>query len=362
MYAAHVIEEIVFIRYRAIDGTCNNLDNAYWGAVNSKFARLFPAHYADGHEIPFGNSAFEYRVGSGEEGGAERSVVRKKRMAELEEEEECGTSNPTNLPEPRLVSMVFHEDANRRDVANSLMVMQFGQFLDHDVTLTPESEVEGECCDPEAEPDPECLPIPVTLGDFFHQEHGLTCLEFTRSTAFCAESMENREQFNIITHYIDLSNIYGSEEDFACTLRTGEGGLLRSQDFEGQVYLPFANGTMDLVSGDIRAIEMPGLTGMHTLFLREHNLIASTIASNTEGLNDEEIFQETRRIMIGIFQNIVFREFLPAVIGPSLRNSLVIRPRASSYRRDLDVSVLNEFATAAYRFGHTLIQGTIETR
>ena len=138
-------------------------------------------------------------------------------------------------------------------------------------------------------------------------------------------------------------------------------GMLLSQDVGGQEYLPYASGTENLVSGDIRAIEMPGLTSMHTLFLREHNRIAEVINQYTEGLTDEEIYQETRRIMIGAFQNIVYREFLPAVIG-STRKSLRIKGKRTRYRSNSDVSIFNEFATAAYRFGHSLIQGTIHTR
>ena len=43
----------------------------------------------------------------------------------------------------------------------TLMVMQFGQFLDHDLTLTPECEAK-DCCTEEAQYgrfEPECFPI-----------------------------------------------------------------------------------------------------------------------------------------------------------------------------------------------------------
>ena len=47
------------------------------------------------------------------------------------------------------------------------MVMQFGQFLDHDITLTPESEVHG-CCKEEGkngEFASGCFPILIPDSD-----------------------------------------------------------------------------------------------------------------------------------------------------------------------------------------------------
>ena len=45
----------------------------------------------------------------------------------------------STLPSPRAVSLAVHQELeqprNHKDV--SVMVMQWGQFLDHDVTLTP---------------------------------------------------------------------------------------------------------------------------------------------------------------------------------------------------------------------------------
>ena len=47
------------------------------------------------------------------------------------------------------------------------MVMQFGQFLDHDITLTPESEVHG-CCKEEGKNGEfayDCFPILIPDSD-----------------------------------------------------------------------------------------------------------------------------------------------------------------------------------------------------
>ena len=48
----------------------------------------------------------------------------------------------------------------------------------------------------------------------------------------------------------------------------------------------------DLVAGDIRATEQPGLASLHSLFLNEHNRIAKEISDSKEGLDDEEIYQQ----------------------------------------------------------------------
>ena len=45
------------------------------------------------------------------------------------------------------------------------MVMQFGQFLDHDITLTPEEEVTGCCAEEAARGVPGCFPILIPKSD-----------------------------------------------------------------------------------------------------------------------------------------------------------------------------------------------------
>jgi peroxidase len=41
------------------------------------------------------------------------------------------------LPSPRLLSQFFIQDRNNPDTRYTLNVMQFGQFLDHDLTSVP---------------------------------------------------------------------------------------------------------------------------------------------------------------------------------------------------------------------------------
>ena len=78
------------------------------------------------------------------------------------------------------------------------MVTQMGQFLDHDITLTPETEAE-ECCE-HADADENCFPIQIPSVDPFYSTRStgaVHCLEFTRSTAFCEEERTGEhEQIN----------------------------------------------------------------------------------------------------------------------------------------------------------------------
>lgn len=53
-------------------------------------------------------------------------------------------SNGQDLPSSRLVSSVFATDANQPHENLTLLVMQWGQFVDHDLTHTPIQK--GEWC------------------------------------------------------------------------------------------------------------------------------------------------------------------------------------------------------------------------
>ena len=54
---------------------------------------------------------------------------------------------------------------------------------------------------------------------------------------------------------------------------------------------------------------------MHTLFFNEHNRVATLIYKKHQTWNDDKIFQETRKIVIGEFQNVVYTQYLQIILG-----------------------------------------------
>jgi len=87
-------------KYRSADGSCNNRINRLWGKSMQAFERLLNQAYSDGINEP--------RVGV--------------------------DGNP--LPSAREVSLLLAPDRNEPNRRYTLLVMQFGQFVDHDLTLT----------------------------------------------------------------------------------------------------------------------------------------------------------------------------------------------------------------------------------
>jgi peroxidase len=82
-----------------------------------------------------------------------------------------------------------------------------------------------------------------------------------------------------------------------------------------------------------------GLTSLHTLWLREHNRIATVLAVNNPTLNDTMLFMETRRIVVAAFQHIVYKEFLAAILQPFYYNSEKLAP-LGEYSGQYDPTVI----------------------
>ncbi|XP_054715544.1 uncharacterized protein LOC129225022 [Uloborus diversus] len=325
--------------FRSASGWCNNIQNPHWGKSLVILQRILPPRYHDGVSGP-------------------RSV---------------GVSGRP-LPSARLVSATVHYDTEAPHARYSLALMQWGQFLDHDLTLTPMHEAHGrrplDCksCDSAISVHPECLPIPIPPGDPFFpavfQNASKNCISFARSLAGQL-TLGRREQMDQVTSYIDASNMYGSDACEARMLRSNEGGRLNSTRHPsgGKDLLPQdvtnvecrAPSGLCFESGDIRASEQPGLTSMHTIWMREHNRIADELARINPHWNDETIYQNVRRIVAAMMQHITFTDFLPRVLGEKLMKDMEL---SSSHQYDptCDATIFNEFASAAYRFGHTLLK------
>ena len=79
--------------------------------------------------------------------------------------------------------------------------------------------------------------------------------------------------------------------------RTLSKGKLKTLNLNRKIgpVLPKVNGTF--VAGDARATENPGLSSLHTIFVREHNRIARTLADLDRSLSDEELYQRARRYL-----------------------------------------------------------------
>ena len=79
--------------------------------------------------------------------------------------------------------------------------------------------------------------------------------------------------------------------------------------------------------------------------------------------NDEVLYQEARQVMSAVVQHITYNEFLPRVIGWNYMNLYNLRVNTEGYTKDYDSTcnpgIFNEFATAAFRFGHSLIRHSL---
>ncbi len=251
-----------------------------------------------------------------------------------------GEFSGKDRPNPREISnAVAHQGYKETQNANgaSDLLWSWGQFIDHDLTLSREGE--------------EKTVIPVKRGDrYLDPTHsGKSFIPFTRSDTV-VDANGVHQQINDQTPLMDASMVYGAKKSQTDGLRTFEGGKMKLIDG----HLP-PNEEHKVLSGDPRAAEQPGLLSLQTLFVREHNRLADILAKRDPKMTDDQVFSEARRLVTGQIQAITYNEFLPTLVGKD-------RATPGNYHYGagpVDGRVSNEFATAAYRVGHTMVSDTI---
>lgn len=101
---------------------------------------------------------------------------------------------------------------------------------------------------------------------------------------------------------------------------------------------------------------------MHVIFLREHNRIAKELKKLNEHWNDEKIFQETRRIVIALYQRIVYKEYLPLVLGDSFTKMLFFAADKNGFTKNYDDTVNPEIINSMgilFRCYHSTIPESV---
>jgi peroxidase len=243
-------------RYRSIEGICNNLDHPHWGAAMNGHHRFLPPDYADGISAP------------------------------------RAATNGYPLPSPRSISSKLHKDEGFHDHAVTILLVAWGQFIDHDITLTaetkdPRTDKTPKCCDGGFDGShPNCLPIEIPSNDQFYALHKRRCMNFVRSQAGLRYNcrLGPREQFNEISAVLDAGTVYSNVPERLESLRLYKKGFLKTlpvfSEFNMRDLLPLKLEDPDegcirpsedvycFLAGDPRVNEQTVLAMLHTLFVR----------------------------------------------------------------------------------------------
>ena len=140
-------------KYRTIDGTCNNLCNITRGAANRPLRRLLPNAYQQPGNQP-----------------RSQSVVQGKSLSNV-----------------RFISRRVFDVNNTADINRTVpdfthLTMTWGQFLDHDITLTEltqgvECGINNETCSQ----NPDCVNIDIPVGEELQFNQTAKCIPLPRS-------------------------------------------------------------------------------------------------------------------------------------------------------------------------------------
>lgn len=217
------------------------------------------------------------------------------------------------------------KSANDRTDTVPVGMIFFGQFVDHDITLDA-------------------------------------------STTFDSVIDNPGEIANVRTPTLDLDCIYGlgpEAQPYLFEQGGAFGGvkLLTGADNPGQGgiaehdLLRSPNGRA--IIGDPRNDENRIISQIQLAIIRFHNLVAETLHAE-EGLEGHDLYEETRITVTWHYQWALVNDFLTAICGQPVVERILGCGRTQYCGNVPFIPV--EFSVAAYRFGHSMIPMSIQTR
>lgn len=317
------------LEHQRYDGWYNNLAHPSWGSIDSHIIRRSPAAYSDGVYTP------------------------------------TGSSRPPALT----VSELFMKGQDGiASLANrTVLTTFFGQMVVQEILQS--SEAVG--CPFEV------IKIPISKCDNMWDPScsGDQYMPMLRSSydPETGQSPNNpRTQINKVTSWIDGSTIYNVKEAWTMDLRSFKNGELRTNASNNDLPLyniaglPLRNTppahllkpthvTRHFLLGDSRANQNPGILSMNILFYKYHNVVARRLHAKHPDWTDSQLFNKARRWVVGVLQNLILYEYLPALISEKI-------PAYKGYCPDVHPGISDVFQSAAFRFGHTTVPPGIYLR
>merc|ERR1712142_31970 len=355
-------------RYSQLDGSCNNLRNPNYGETYTPFKRFLLPDYSDN----------------------------------VSEVKAPKSGNPLDFANSRKICTEVHQDQRKDDYKVTSFFVAFGQIVIHDTMMFRSDRFD--CCaksSPMPQMSEQCAATSLVKDYFYHTLHKKTCLGFTRSQSAVTRGcrLGPRQQLNRQSAALDASYIYGQSPEEMNRLRSTAGGKFEVetgthtdtlsvcksgvsskgilpcidttnindvQNTENIVFDVTEDGCKGL-TGDNRVNTTPGLYVETLIFVRLHNWITDQLITATGTTDDEQLFQEARRITIAIYQHIVYSEWLPALIGSTYMKMYNLYPLPmgrgyfTGYDPKEELGAYNVASAAALRVGHSMVHGIFST-
>ncbi|KAM4036443.1 dual oxidase 1-like [Anomaloglossus baeobatrachus] len=309
------------------DGWYNNLAFHNMGSKGSKLLRLIPASYSDG----------VYQV----------------------------ASEPVQ-PNPREISNAVMKGESGSLSSRNLTVMAvfFGSHVLSEIVSTEMPACPAEFLN---------INIPEKDPVFDPKGNGNVVLPFQRmkwSQDTGKSPNSPREQINTVTAWIDGSSIYGSSHSWSDALRSfSKGKLASGPDWTFPPYatqsLPMwrvqdpstrETGNEGIYSfGNAMGNESPFMQAQSLVWFRYHNHKAQKLSEEHQDWSDEVLFQNTRKWVIAVYQNIVFYEWLPTFLSKNVTGY-------NGYNQHVDPSISPEFLSLTAQMIYTMMPSGIYMR